>query len=81
MPTGLKIPADGLLEFGWKSAKDYREEMTAEVFRKYFGQIIELTPVIVLNDASYHSDLLEKPSTTSSKKCILSEKIIAFDEL
>ena len=64
----------GLLEFESKSTKDYHEEMTADVFEEYFEQMIELFPensVIVLDNASYHSRLLEKLPTTSWKKQIL----------
>ena len=48
--------------------------MTANVFEEYFEQMIELIPenaVIVLDNASYHSRLLEKLPTTSWKKQIL----------
>ena len=77
----------GLLEFESKSTKDYHEEMTADVFEEYFEQMIELIPensVIVLDNASYHSRLLEKLPTTSWKKTDiinwLSKKNIPFED-
>ena len=64
----------GLLIFESKSTKDYHEEMTADVFEECFKQKIELiseSSIIVLDNVSYHSRLLEKLPTTSWKKWIL----------
>lgn len=76
----------GLLEFESKSTKDYHEEMTADVFEEYFSQMIELLPndsVIVMDNASYHSRLVEKLPTSSWKKSDivnwLTEKQIPFE--
>ncbi|MVN25615.1 hypothetical protein GO639_10710 [Staphylococcus aureus] len=61
----------GLLEFESKSTKDYHEEMTADVFEEYFEQMIEHIPtnsIIVLDNAPYHSRLVERLPTTARKK-------------
>nr|XP_023022563.1 uncharacterized protein LOC111510841 [Leptinotarsa decemlineata] len=61
----------GLLEFESNSTKDYHEEMTADVFEKYFEQMIEHIPlnsIIVLDNAPYHSRLVERLPTTAWKK-------------
>lgn len=61
----------GLLEFQSKSTKDYHEEMTADVFEEYFEQMIEHIPpnsIIVLDNAPYHSRLVERLPTTAWKK-------------
>ncbi|XP_050507899.1 uncharacterized protein LOC126885381 [Diabrotica virgifera virgifera] len=62
---------DGSLEFQSKSTKDYHEEMTADVFEEYFEQMIEHIPpnsIIVLDNAPYHSRLVERLPTTAWKK-------------
>uniref|UniRef100_A0A6P7G8R9 Uncharacterized protein LOC114339077 n=1 Tax=Diabrotica virgifera virgifera TaxID=50390 RepID=A0A6P7G8R9_DIAVI len=61
----------GLLEFQSKSTKDYRDEMTTDVFEEYFEQMIEhIAPnsIIVLDNAPYHSQLLERLLTTAWKE-------------
>ncbi|XP_050500717.1 uncharacterized protein LOC126880714 [Diabrotica virgifera virgifera] len=62
---------DGLLEFQFKSTKDYHEEMTADVFEEYFEQMIEHIPpnsIIVLDNAPYYSRLVERLPMTAWKK-------------
>lgn len=77
----------GLLEFQSNSSKDYHEEMTADVFEEYFQQMIEYIPqnsVIVMDNASYHSRLVEKLPTSSWKKAAMIEwlqcKALNFDD-
>lgn len=76
----------GLLDFESKSTKDYHEEMTADVFEDYFSEMIKSIPkksVIVMDNASYHSRLVEKlPSSSWRKEDIknwLDEKDIEYD--
>ena len=68
------------------SNTDYHSEMNAETFEKWFIQdfLPYLPPAsyIVMDNASYHSRLRDKPPTTSSRKAEitawLSEKNIPF---
>lgn len=78
---------NGLLDFVSKSTKDYHEEMTSDVFEDYFSQLLDFLPsaaVVVLDNASYHSKLVEKLPTTSWKKGDIKEwlqsKNISFDD-
>ena len=61
--------------------------MTADVFEEYFQQMIEYIPqnsVIVMDNASYHSRLVEKLPTSSWKKSAIIEwlqcKAFNFDD-
>lgn len=61
----------GLLAFQSKKTGDYHEDMNADVFEEYFGQMLDLIPpqsVIVMDNATYHSRKLEKVPTSSWRK-------------
>lgn len=77
----------GLLAFQSKKTGDYHEDMNADVFEEWFEQVLDLIPtgsLIVMDNASYHSRLLEKLPTTSWRKDDikqwLTSKNIPFDD-
>lgn len=60
-----------LLVFEGKKSSDYHEEMNANIFEKWFSDMLHKLPdnaVIVMDNASYHSRRSEKIPTQSSKK-------------
>lgn len=63
------------LVFQSKSTKDYHHEMNSDVFREWFHDLLrglEEPSVIVMDNASYHSNHLEKiPSTKTRKSDII----------
>lgn len=78
---------EGLLLFESKKTCDYHEEMNGDVFEEYFEQMIEFLPqnsVIVLDNASYHSRLVERlPCNQWRKNEIVSwlvSKNLYFDD-
>lgn len=78
---------DGLLQFQSCKTGDYHEEMTAEVFERWFKTILtKLEPgsVVVMDNAPYHSRRLEQLPTTAWRKGRiqewLTEKGIAYEE-
>ncbi|XP_072386551.1 uncharacterized protein [Diabrotica undecimpunctata] len=75
----------GLLTFESTRTGDYHEDMNADVFQEWFEQMIDLLPkncVIVMDNASYHSRLIEGlPTTKWLKKDLqnwLSSKNITY---
>lgn len=67
----------GLNMFESRKTGDYHEDMTAEVFEKWFSEtltLIEPGSVIVLDNAPYHSRQIEKLPTSAWRK----EKIIEW---
>lgn len=78
---------EGLLLFESKKTCDYHEEMNGDVFEEYFEQMIEFIPknsVIVMDNASYHSRLVERLPTTQWRKdeiaMWLTSKNLIFDD-
>lgn len=61
-----------LLLFASKKTNEYHEEMDHKVFRKWFEQslIPDLTrqSIIIMDNAKYHSKMVDKAPVTSSKK-------------
>lgn len=74
VPNALLLSAKNISQ----SSADYHEDMTADLFEKWFSQ--QLLPnippnsVIVLDNASYHSRILNKIPNNSTKK----EDILKF---
>lgn len=70
----------GQLVFQSKKTCDYHEEMNADVFEKWFLQVLPLlepNSVIVLDNASYHSRYVEKIPNTSSRKDEIIQWLVA----
>lgn len=66
--------------FELKKTGNYHEEMCGDYYEKWFREIMPLlepNSVIVLNNASYHSRLLEKIPTSANKKCEIIEWLLA----
>jgi predicted O-methyltransferase YrrM len=62
---------NGLLLFESKKTGDYHEEMNAAVFENWFSDILprlEEDPVVVMDNAPYHSRKLKKHSEYRNKK-------------
>jgi hypothetical protein len=84
VPNGLLLLAKAIKD----ANLDYHEDMSGNLFYNWFKDTllsnIESNSVIVLNNASYHSVMLEKIPNSNSKKCEIAEflykKDIFFEE-
>lgn len=59
------------LVFQTKNSGDYHDQMNGEIFREWFVELLRSLDegcVLVMDNASYHSKLLEKTPNTKSKK-------------
>jgi len=59
------------LLFQSKSNEDYHQEMNYDIFHQWFVDLLsslEEGSVIVMDNASYHSKLIDKPPSTKTKK-------------
>ncbi|XP_072392426.1 uncharacterized protein [Diabrotica undecimpunctata] len=85
--TWINILQNSALVFVSKKTGDYHEDMDAACFEKWFENVlqhIEPNSVVVLDNASYHSRLVERIPTMSDRKAVLQnwlrEKSIQYGE-
>ncbi|KAF8371988.1 hypothetical protein PRIPAC_73879 [Pristionchus pacificus] len=75
----------------WRTGKvddggDYHKEMNSEEFEKYIQNVFkelvkeaeerELRPVLLMDNASYHSRVLDKMPTTNDRKAVISDWLV-----
>jgi hypothetical protein len=69
----------GLLLFEGNKQGDYHDEMNANKYEEWFTNILTKLPansVIVMDNASYHSRVVEKMSNSSWKKVNMYSKLV-----
>lgn len=72
-----------LMLFSSKKTNDYHEEMDHEKFLGWFKNSLlpnlKENSTIIMDNAKYHSKILDKPPTISSKKCLMVEWLNKFN--
>ena len=81
--TSSGFVPNSLLEFKSKKTGDYHEDMNQDVFLKWFKyqllENIKKNSVIVMDNAPYHSVIIDKAPTTASRKQEIIDWLVQHD--